>query len=260
MSCRLLALLLGIIPSAVLAQGEPDPVQPSFQSRFWFSTSVPEVRNSTRLGEGGFDFSEGFNAGRRRSGEYVVGIPTGDGNRLVFSYFANSYKGSGEIDESFEFFGQSFDIDSALETKFNVRSFRATWDYLSWPAGATKDNRFRFKTLWELQYLRVGGEVRTLDLETPISRSQSKTLLVPTFGIGFDWRPMKNLECNSRLSGFGFINSGRVWNGEALCSLRLKGVRAVFGLRRFGASTSRTSDQFFNIRTGGPTFGLERRF
>jgi hypothetical protein len=83
---------------------------------------------------------------------------------------------------------------------------------------------------------------------------------LPTFGVGFDWRARKNLECNTRLSGFGLGRRGRVWNGEALCAWRVKGVHAVFGLRQFGASTGRDSDQYFNIRFGGPTLGIERRF
>ncbi len=255
-----LALLLIAIPATLLAQDGTDATQASFQTRFWFSNSAPEVRNATRLGESGFDFSEDLNSGRRNTREFLLGVPTGDGNRLVFSFFTTSYTGSGEIDQTFEFFGQTFDIDSELEAKFNVQSFRASWDYLSWPAGAKEKDRFRFKTLWELQYLRVGGEVRTLDLETPLRNSQSRSLFVPTFGVGFDWRPRKNFECNTRLSGFGFLSSGRVWNAEALCALRVKGTHAVFGLRRFSARTSETSDQFFNIRTGGPTFGIERRF
>lgn len=246
-----LALLLIAIPATLLAQDVPDAMQPSFQTRFWFSNSAPEVRTATRLGDSGFDFSEDLNSGRRNTREYLVGVPTGEGNRLVFSFFTTSYTGSGEVDETFEFFGQTFDIDSELEAKFNVQSFRASWDFLSWPAGATEKDRFRFKTLWELQYLRVGGEVRTLDLETPLSNSQSRSLFVPTFGVGFDWRPRKNLDCNTRLSGFGGLNRGRVWNAEALCAWRIKGLHAVFGLRRFSASTLESSEQYFNIRTGG---------
>lgn len=255
-----LALLLTAILTALLAQDLPGAVQPSLQIRFWFSNTAPEVRNGAGLVGSGFDFSEDLSRGSRSSREYVVGVPTGDGNRVVFSFFSTAHTGTGEIDKTFEFFGQTFDIDSALEAQYNIRSFRASWDFLSWPAGATERDRFRFKTLWELQYLRVGGEVRTLDLETPIRSSQSKSLFLPTFGIGFDWRPQRNLECNTRLSGFGLLNRGRVWNGEALCAWRIKGVHAVLGLRQFAASTAQASDQYFNIRSGGPTFGIERRF
>ena len=255
-----LALLLTAIPVALLAQGSPEEIKPSFQARYWLTDAAPEVRNGAGLIEGGLDFGEDLSRKNRGSREFVFGVPTGDGNRLVFSFFSTSHTGKGDVDRTFDFFGQTFDIDSALEAKYNIRSFRASWDFLSWPAGATKSDRFRFKTLWELQYLRVGGEVSTLDLETPIRSSQSKSLILPTFGVGFDWRPLKKLECNTRLSGFGLFNGGRVWNGEALCAWHVRGVHAMFGLRQFSANTARESDQYFNIRMGGPMFGLERRF
>jgi hypothetical protein len=255
-----LALLLIAIPAALPAQGLPDAVQPSFQARFLFSDSVPEVRNDSGRVESGLELSDDLSPTSQFSREYVVGVPTGDGNRLVFSFFSTSSKGGGRIDQTFEFFGQTFDINSALEAQYNIRNFRASWDLLSWPAGAKESDRFRFKTLWELQYLRVSGEVSTLDLENPIRISQSRSLLLPTFGVGFDWRARRDLDCNTRLSGFGLGSRGRVWNGEALCAWRVRGVHAVFGLRQFGASTGRASDQYFNIRFGGPTFGIERRF
>src|SRR5262249_37196442 len=88
----------------------------------------------------------------------TISFPAGRNNALRASYFRLIGRGGTYAPEPLLLLGEFFDRGIPRSTRYKVQNVKISWDYLTYPAPPL-DARFRFKTLWEVQYTTVSARI-----------------------------------------------------------------------------------------------------
>jgi hypothetical protein len=158
-------------------------------------------------------------------------------------------------------FGQAINGGDFVATRYRIEGFKLSYEYLTY-FWKKKNSEVRLKTLWEVQRISVTNEVddfvpnndgTTFTLNTA---SGSRSVFLPTFGLGLEYTMSPHFRMEARGSGFGYIHHADIGDAEATLAYRRGHFELLGGYRYLHFKTSPKSDQY-NVGTlSGPYVAL----
>jgi len=198
--------------------------------------------------------------GKTRTSEGVLlSIPVGKGNKLDISGFLLRGRGSGIAPQAITLFGSTFAKNDLISDNYSLRDFKISFNYLSYPA-PPGDSKFRFRTLYEIQYTSFRSRYSSQSEASEISAIGNKYLFLPTFGIAIEYLASKNFHIEMKGSGFGFPHKSATADAEATAVIRAGRLDVIVGGKGFYFKTSTNSDHYFRSTLYGPFAALRYRF
>jgi len=185
----------------------------------------------------------------------VVTIPTGKENNLQFSYFQVSGDGDTFAPTNMVIFTNPFAQGDLLVTTFKVENFKLSWNYLNYPfpsAGA----KFRFKTLWEFQYLKIQSTIGAPGDPNAVTSIATHSIFFPTIGPGIEYHPYKHLRLELKISGFGIPHHADIVDAEGLAVVTAGRLEVSFGGKGYHFKTSPQANEYFYQTLWGPAVGV----
>ena len=226
----------------------------SIQPFYWLARSAPTVAQ----GHANTDFDPGalgFPGHSKFADGVFITVPTGHENSFEFRFFQQTGQGNSVLGTTEQFFTTQYAIGDVLATNYRVASYKLSWNYLTYPypsAGA----KFRFKTLYEIQYVSVRGSFDAPADVNAVPTEGIKSIIRPTFGAGIEYHPARRVRFEAKLSGMGFPHHGDIYDGEASLVGGGPHFELLAGARIFHLKTSPTSDQYYKETLWGPYVGL----
>ena len=192
---------------------------------------------------------------RRNAKGVDITAPAGRYNTLEISGFEAKGFGSLTTPISLSLFGTAFANGDFLATDFRLRNVKVSWNYLTWPA-PPGNSRFRLKTLWQVQYVDMRMEaIAPLDASLP-GATGSKTIILPTLGLGVDLVASKHFRIEAKASGFALPHRSAIVDGEGTAVGRFGHVEVFAGGKYFYFKTSPKADEYFKGALKGPFAGI----
>ena len=235
----------------------------------WFANSKPGLE------KGSFPYAYPGNIdlqGKPKVDQgFEAGVALGLHNVLRVSFFQTRASGNINAPSELGLITQVYLQGDYLATDYHLQSVKLSFDYLTWPY-PVKTSRFRLKTLWQVQYLRVrvGFDAPYLaitdSLGNPLTDSSGNLLsyatektyqfYLPEVGLGVqEWvKPGFRLEASG--SGFSIPHHQNSWNFETSANFRASHYELRVGVRGYHFRTSAQQDFWVRGTMVGPFFGL----
>jgi len=194
------------------------------------------------------------------SPEGDIGVAVGLHNALRFSYFQD--RASGNLTtggNDLRIWDVVYPGRSLLATDYKLQAAKISFDYLTWPY-PVESRKFRLKTLWQVQYLNIKTSLNapllpvTDSSGNPIVDSSgnpldyhsqgSKTVVLPTLGIGLAEYVNRHVRLEVNGSGFAIPHHSTIWDGDASANFRYGHWELRVGAKAFHFKTSTQSDFF----------------
>lgn len=191
----------------------------------------------------------------KRAPGIMITTPAGKYNRLEISVFEAKGNGNTVAPVDLSFAGNSYPKGDLMATQFRIRTAKVSWNYLTYPS-PPQNAKFRFKTLWEVQYVAARS---TLDapLDNNTFRSTvSRTVVLPTVGAGIELVPSKFVRFEIRGSGMGFPNKSIIWDAQASVVVRVKHAEILAGAKAFHFRSPPNKDMYIQSTMMGPFGGV----
>lgn len=226
----------------------------SIEPFYWLARSAPTIAQ----GHANTDFDPGalgFPGHSKFADGVFITVPTGHENSFEFRFFQQTGQGNSVLGTTEQFFTTQYAIGDVLATNYRVSNYKLSWNYLTWPypsAGA----KFRFKTLYEIQYAAVRGSFDAPADVNAVPTEGIKSIIRPTLGAGIEYHPARHVRFEAKLSGMGFPHHGDLYDGEASLVGGGPHFELLAGARIFHLKTSPTSDQYYKETLWGPYVGL----
>jgi len=196
-----------------------------------------------------------FPGGSKYGDGIMVTVPTPKENSVQFTYWRIQGHGNTTAATDLILFSNSFPMGDALVTSYAFQDYKLSWNYLSYPY-PSHGSRFRFKTLWEFQFLNISTfTAAPLDVNA-VNTTGDKHIFLPTLGAGIEYHLAKSLLFELKASGFGIIHHMDIWDTEASLVWRTGHLEAFVGAKAFHFKTSPKADQYFTDTLLGPAVGL----
>lgn len=199
-----------------------------------------------------------------RSPGFVLSFPAGrhnTNNTLRVSYFQTKGSGDTVAPQDVVLFDQNLTNGDYLQTQYKIQNVKVSFDYLTYPnpPGSTG---FRLKTLWEVQYTNIKTIINaplvvdSTGAAAPVTAQGSRTIIFPTFGLGFEQIVSRNFRIEGKASGFGIPHHAAIWDADAAAVIRVKGVELALGYKGFYFKTSPQNAQYVIGTLSGAFVGL----
>ena len=183
-----------------------------------------------------------------------ITTPAGKYNRLEISGFQAQSSGSSKTAIDLNLFGNPFPTGDVLQTNFRVRNVKVSWNYLMYPAPPT--SMIRFKALFEFQYVAARTTVAA-PLDTNATTAQAtRSLFLPTLGLGTDIVPSKHFRVEVKASGFALPHRSYIADGEAAAVVRAWHLELAGGARYYHFRTTPKTDEYVRGTLFGPFVSL----
>jgi len=226
----------------------------SIEPIYWLTHAAPTIRQghaNQALDPGDLVFPD-----RSKFGPGIeVTVPTTHEDSLDFTMFVVKGQGNSVLGETEAFFGNLYAVGDTLATNYTTTSVKLSWNYLTFPY-PSNGAKFRFKTLYEVQYVKIGS---SYDAPQDVNAGPVyglKSMVRPTFGAGIEYHPLRRVRFEAKASGFAIPHHGDIWGGEASLVVRGWHFEAMVGARIFHFKTSPQEDQYFTQTLWGPYGGI----
>jgi len=119
--------------------------------------------------------------------------------------------------------------------------------------------------LWEVQYTNINSNIDA-PLKPPTDESGnplsylvqgSRTLFLPTLGLGVEGRMSPNFRLELQGSGFGIPHHGAMWDAHASLIFRFGHFDVVAGVKAYHFKTTPKNEQYFAGTLKGAFAGLQ---
>jgi hypothetical protein len=228
---------------------EPPVLRLGYAGEFTTNAYGVKIYNQTTPGDlnfpGGSKYADGI----------VVTVPTPKENSVEFTFWHVQGEGNTTAATDLILFNNSFPLNDALVTSYAFQDYKLSWNYLTYPY-PSNGSRFRFKTLWEFQFLNVTSLTSAPADVNASNTTGNKHIFLPTLGAGIEYHLAKNLLFELKGSGFGIIHHMDIWDAQASLVWRLGHLEAFVGAKGFHFKTSPKADQYFTDTLLGPEVGL----
>ena len=233
----------------------------SAELQYWMTVGAPKLRaghTSTATEPANFDFP-----GRAKGGPGIeLGIPAGKGNTLRFSFFRTQGAADTTATSNVDLLSVGYAPGDLLVTRYKMQNMKLSWEYLSYTFASSK---IRFKTLYEVQYTSfdtsIDAPLKVISTDSSgnaVSNTGTggKSLVYPTFGVGFEQALSPRFRWEAKTSGFGLPHLPAQWEEEASAAIRFGHVEVLVGERLFMIKTSPRTDMFFEQMVPGAYLGV----
>ncbi len=236
----------------------------SLQLNYWLTVSTQPI---LRPGENHISTSPGDldNLGKSKpSPGAILSFPAGADNSLRISYFRTQGTGNQTASKDLTLFSTDFATGDYLATRYTLQDVKVSLDFLSYPTPVNA-SKFRFKTLWEFQYVTIYSSVdaplKPIFLDSsgnpiPNTGEGSRWFILPTLGAALEHTVTKNFRWEVRFSGFGIPHHASLWDGEASAAYRMNQFELTAGYKGFFFRTSSKSDQYLRGTLYGGFVGV----
>ncbi len=201
-----------------------------------------------------------------------VGIALGLHNALRFSFWEARAAGDFTTPANLTVFnGQTYTPNTLVSTDYLVQNLKISFDYLTWPY-PVESRRFRFKTLWQIQYVsaRSGFDAPQLPLTdsngnpiidangNPISYASTGTkwFILPTLGASVTEYITRNIRFDASADGFAIPHHSTLYEGESSLSVRVSAFELRGGAKLFHFKTSTSQDFYMKGTLASVFFGI----
>ena len=197
-----------------------------------------------------------------------ISLPAGKLNSIRISYFRMQKGGNTRApnipaSDQLVIWSAGFNPGDYLATSYTLQNAKISLDYLSWPF-PVKDSRFRFKTLWEVQYTTIKSSVDAPFAPTTdasgnaltTSGSGSRWFIWPSLGAGIEYAVSKHFRFEAKGSGFALPHRSQLWDAEAFFAYRAGAIEIDFGGKAFHFRTSPKRAEYFEATLPGAYIGI----
>ena len=125
--------------------------------------------------------------------------------------------------------------------------------------------KFRLKSLWEVQYISVKTtvdaplkEITTDSSGTPIPNTAagSRQVILPTFGLAAEYAIAPHVLLRAAASGFGIPYRADIWDAEGTISYRHNKWEILGGVKALHFKTSPQNDEYIAGTLSGGYVGV----
>jgi len=185
----------------------------------------------------------------------TVSIPGGGHNIVRISYFEATSAGNSTAPTDLNLWSTGYDSGEYLATHYRFRNVKFSYDFVTWPY-PVGSRRFRFKTLWQVQYVGLNSDFNNPLNTSPSPAAGSKTIVLPTLGLGITDYISQNLRIDVNASGFTIPHHSAIGDVEAAPALKLSRLEVRGGLKLFYFKSSPSADFYMKGRLAGAFVGL----
>ncbi len=226
---------------------------------YWVNTADPQMRTGKAADPRSAGTNFDFPGKNKYSYGGTVGIPAGKDNTIRVSYFRMQGSGSTTSTKPLNFFGTTYDAGTYLNPHYTMENLKVSLDYTSWPF-PLKARRFRFKTLWEIQYVTFKSTVSAPALEAANSSlspaKKNNWFFYPSFGVGMGYSLSKHARFEARISAFAWPHHATLWDSEALLAYRMGPLEIFGGGKAFHFKTSPQQEEYVSATPYGGMIGI----
>jgi hypothetical protein len=186
-----------------------------------------------------------------------LGLPGGGHNAVRISYFELSADGETTAATDLTLFDQGYPAGTLVATHYKLQSLKASYEYVTWPY-PIGSRRFRLKTLWQVQFTKVNsafGAPLSADPASSIAQG-SKTIILPTLGIGLTQYLSRQFHVELDASGFGIPHHAGLGDVDAFASYKYSRLEFRGGFKYYYFKTSPQSDFYTRGNLLGAYVGL----
>lgn len=248
---------------AASSDDEPSDNPFSLMLSYWVAPTHPEMRGGRNLPTGSNSHNLDFTGTNKGTPGVEITLPGGQYNVIRASYFRSWATTNTKTTQAQTFFGTTYDSGSALRSKYTIQNAKFSWDYLSSPfppAGA----KFRLKTLWGAEFVTMHT-----NLSAPVKASDgtvfsndasgSNWMILPTLGLGIEYRASRNFWVEMRGEGFWLPHRTNIGDAEASLNVKIGKVEIALGGRYLHFRTSPNKEQFNQANMPGGFIGFRYR-
>jgi hypothetical protein len=190
----------------------------------------------------------------------AVIVPAGKNASVRFDYFQTTLNGGTIASQNLNLFGTAIAAGDPLATQAKVTHYKLGYDYVTY-FWNHRNGDVRLKTLYEVQYFSVDSTFNDFQLQTDGTYNVNpgggtKSIILPTFGVGLDGTVSPHFRWEIRGSGFGLPHRAEIGDADADVAVRLGHVELVVGARAYYFRTTRRADQYNSGMPYGPYAGL----
>ena len=193
----------------------------------------------------------------------LIVIPAGRGGSIQLSYF--QFRGVGNVTTTTDsaYWSVPYAKGDYLETSYKLRNAKVSWNYLTFPFPRT-DGKFRFKTLWEAQFVEWKTKTyaplkSTTDADgnyVEVTGEGSKTLVLPTLGAALEHKVSPSFRWEIKASGMGYPRRSALWDANAYIAYRRHSLEFVLGAKGLHVKTSARAEQYMKQTISGAYLGI----
>jgi hypothetical protein len=225
----------------------------SASAYYWKATGPPMLRGGIPSIDSGAQFLDLSGAPHRPFGIEVT-APMGKYDRLELSGFQTTGTGNTTAVRNLNIYQQPFPSADLLFTYYKTRNIKLSWNYLTYPA--PPDSKFRFKTLWEVQYVTAEPTIDAFyDPNLPEAKG-TRSKLFPTIGVGVEYVPSARFRLEARGSGFFIPHHGEIADTSGSAVYRIGHVEIFLGGKLYHYKTSQQNQDYVVQNLWGPYGGL----
>ena len=231
----------------------------SLEPIYWLPYGHPllhtgDYNNTGTLG----DYAYQGNPDRSIGGTIVV--PAGKGASVRVNYFRTKMTGGNIAPQNLNLFGVAIPGGDIVASQAKITNFKASYDFVTYYWNK-KGGDLRLKTLYEVQYLSIDSTIDDFQLQTDGTYNinptgATKTIILPTFGVGLDQTVSKHFRLEVRGSGFALPHRSEIGDAEGDIAVRYGRVELIAGARVYYFRTTRRADHFIDGTLSGPFVGL----
>jgi hypothetical protein len=226
---------------------------------YWFTTGTPTMHSGKAATPGTAPSDLDYPGKGNFTPGVIISIPAGENNTIRGSYFRTTGSGTTVATKDLNFFGADYPAGTLLNPSYTLQNAKLSLDYMSWPF-PLKDRRFRFKTLWEIQYTTIQTTIHAPVLEAADSTItpavKTNWFFYPSFGIGIEEMLSKHARFETKASGFAFPHRSTIWDAEATLAYRMGPVELFAGGSAFHFKTSPKQEEYVHATLSGAFVGL----
>ena len=184
-------------------------------------------------------------------------IPAGGHNAIRVTYFDTKAAGTFIAPVNLDFWGIGFSPGDATDTNYRLRAAKASYEFVSWPF-PIGSRKIRVKTLWQVQVAKMDTTFNApLSTTATSPASGSKTVILPTFGMGVTDYLSRYLHVDANASGFVIPHHSAIGDVDMSISYRVSKFELQAGGKLYYFKTSTHSDFYMKGLIGGPFVGLK---
>jgi hypothetical protein len=181
-----------------------------------------------------------------------ITVPVSKNGTLRASYFQTKSNGFTTAPKNLNIFGVPVTGGDILDTRYRVQNVKLSYDYLTyfWKRGN------------EIQHVSVANEVDDYVVDSAgvfqdiNPATGTKSLFLPTFGLGLEHTLSRHFRWEVRGSGFGLWHRADIVDAEGALAFRVSHVELLAGGRYYHFKTSPKAAQFDTQSLYGPYVSL----
>jgi hypothetical protein len=232
----------------------PDPRTPTIGVFYWLTG--PGTNPSLTTGRLATDLETLSDLGKpKRTPVIQIDLPITRTGELRFEGFLTKGDGNQTLTTAPDLFGTQFAVGDKVATQYQITGAKLYLDDLLFPHKFPV-SKFRVKSLWEVQYVRVYPKVDAPLVLTGLTGAGTHQIILPTFGLAAEYAIAPHVLLRVAGSGFGLYHKADIWDADATIAWRMGKFEVVGGGKAFHFKTSPNQTEYMSATLAGAFVGL----